>query len=159
MPAKKNHPLKALVIINEDTPLDDVKLARCCQPVLGDEIFGFVTVTEGIKIHRTSCTNALDMHLRYSYRIVKARWAEKTEISAYVTTITITGDDQLGMLNQISDTLTHDLKANIRSINLSSSNGKFEGNISINVDGKSHLDLIIARLSKLKGIKKVIREK
>ncbi|NVO18286.1 MAG: bifunctional (p)ppGpp synthetase/guanosine-3',5'-bis(diphosphate) 3'-pyrophosphohydrolase [Bacteroidetes bacterium] len=159
VPAKKEHPVKALVIINEDTPLDDVKLARCCQPVLGDEIFGFVTVAEGIKIHRTSCTNALDMHLRYSYRIVKARWAEKTEISAYVTTITITGDDQLGMLNQISDTLTHELKANIRSINLSSANGKFEGNISINVDGKSHLDLIIARLSKLKGIKKVIREK
>jgi GTP diphosphokinase / guanosine-3',5'-bis(diphosphate) 3'-diphosphatase len=150
---------KTLVIINENTPLDDVKLARCCQPVFGDEIFGFVTVAEGIKIHRTSCTNAVEMYSRYSYRIVTARWAENTEISAYIATILITGEDQLGILNRISDTITHELNANIRSINLSSSGGKFEGTISINVDGKSHLELIIARLSKLKGIKRVVREK
>jgi len=150
---------RTLVIINESTPLDDVKLARCCQPVFGDDIFGFVTVAEGIKIHRSSCTNASEMHSRYPYRVVTARWAEKSEISAYIATIIITGDDQLGMLTKISDTITHDLNANIRSVNLSSANGKFEGTISINVSGKSHLDLIIARLSKLKGVKRVMREK
>jgi GTP diphosphokinase / guanosine-3',5'-bis(diphosphate) 3'-diphosphatase len=155
----KQYSSKTLVVINESTPLDDVKLARCCQPVFGDEIFGFVTVAEGIKIHRTSCTNALEMHTRYAYRIVTARWAEKSEISAYIATLVITGDDQQGILNRISDTITHDLNANIRSINLASANGKFEGTISVNVDGKSHLDLIIARLSKLKGIKRVMREK
>ena len=156
--ARKDSP-KTMVIINDITPLDDVKLARCCQPVFGDEIFGFVTVAEGIKIHRLNCANALEMYSRYSYRIVSARWAAKSEISAYIATIIITGDDQLGILNKITDTITHELNANIRSINLSSSNGKFEGTVSINVDGKSHLELIIARLSKLKGIKRVVREK
>ncbi len=150
---------KAIVIINEDTPIDDVKLGRCCQPVYGDEIFGFVTVAEGIKIHRTTCTNAPQMLSKYIYRVVTARWAEKEEASAYLATIKITGDDQLGMLNQISDLISRDLNANIRSVNLSSNSGKFEGSLTINVNGKSHLELIIARLSKLKGIKRVMREK
>ena len=155
----KKHLQKSVVIINENTPIEDVKLARCCQPVYGDEIFGFVTVAEGIKIHRSSCTNAPQMLSKYAYRVVTARWAEKEEVSAYLATIKITGDDQVGMLNQISDTITRGLNANIRSVNLSSRNGKFEGSITINVDGKSHLELIIARLSKLKGVKRVLREK
>ena len=158
-PATRKHSQKSVVIINENTPIEDVKLARCCQPVYGDEIFGFVTVAEGIKIHRVSCTNATQMLSKYAYRVVTARWAEKEEVSAYLATIKITGDDQVGMLNQISDTITRGLNANIRSINLSSRNGKFEGSLTINVDGKSHLELIIARLSKLKGVKRVLREK
>jgi GTP diphosphokinase / guanosine-3',5'-bis(diphosphate) 3'-diphosphatase len=149
--------VKAMVVINDNTPLDDVKLAKCCQPVYGDKIFGFITVAEGIKIHRIDCTNAHQMHLRYAYRTVTARWAEKDEISAYIASIKIVGDDQVGMLNLISETITRELNANIRSINLSSSHGKFEGTISVNVLGRSHLDLIIARLSKLKGVKRVQR--
>lgn len=154
---RKKSSSKSLVIINENTPLDDVKLARCCQPVYGDEIFGFITVAEGIKIHRKQCTNAIQMFARYSYRIVSARWAETTEVSAYVATLKITGDDRVGMLNSISDVITRDLKANIRSVNLASSHGRFEGSLSVNVAGKSHLDLIMAKLSKIKGVKRVVR--
>ncbi|MBK7171837.1 MAG: bifunctional (p)ppGpp synthetase/guanosine-3',5'-bis(diphosphate) 3'-pyrophosphohydrolase [Bacteroidales bacterium] len=149
---------KTLVIINENTPLADVKLSKCCMPVLGDEIFGFVTVAEGIKIHRTSCTNAPQMLSRYPYRVVSARWAQNAEVTSYIATLKITGEDRMGMLNSISDIITKDLNANIRSIHLNSNQGKFEGTISINVDSKSHLDLITARLSKLKGVKRVIRE-
>lgn len=149
---------KNLVIINENTPLADVKLARCCQPVLGDEIFGFVTVTEGIKIHRSSCTNAAQMFERYPYRVVQARWAETTELTSYVATVRISGADLPGILNDITNVVSGELKANIRSINLNSHNGKFDGSIMINVDGKSHLNLIIGRLVKLKGIRKVSRE-
>lgn len=149
---------KTLVIINENTPLADVKFARCCQPVFGDEIFGFVTVSEGIKIHRAICTNASQMLERYSYRIVAARWADMTELTSYVATIRISGNDQAGILNDITAVVSGDMKANIRSININSKNGKFDGSIMVNVDGKAHLNLIIGRLVKLKGIKKVSRE-
>jgi GTP pyrophosphokinase len=149
---------KPIIIINESTPLSDVKFARCCQPVYGDEIFGFVTVSEGIKIHRKICTNAAEMLERYHYRIVQARWAEMSELTSYVATIRISGNDQPGILNDITNVVSGDLKANIRSINLNSHNGKFDGSIMVNVDGKAHLNLILGRLVKLKGIRKVSRE-
>jgi GTP pyrophosphokinase len=150
---------KPLVIINESTPLADVRFARCCQPVSGDEIFGFVTVSEGIKIHRTNCTNASEMFERYHYRVVEARWAEMSEFTSYVATIRISGNDQPGILSDITNVVSGDLKADIRSINLNSHNGKFDGFIMVNVDGKAHLNLIIGKLARLKGIRKVSREK
>lgn len=148
---------KAIVIINDDTPLSDVKLARCCHPVMGDAIFGFVTVTEGIKIHRLDCTNAHQMHSRYLYRVVKARWAENAEVSNYLATIKITGNDRVGILSSITTVLSDELKANTRSINIESRNGRFEGIITINVSGKSHLEMIIARISKVKDVTRVVR--
>ncbi len=150
---------KPLVIINDTTPLADVKFARCCHPVSGDEIFGFVTVSEGIKIHRLNCTNASEMLDRYHYRIVEARWAEMSELTSYVATIRLSGNDQSGILNDITNIVSGDLKADIRSINLNSRNGKFDGYIMVNVDGKAHLNLIIGKLARLKGIRKVSREK
>ncbi|MEI6059732.1 MAG: HD domain-containing protein [Bacteroidota bacterium] len=149
---------KPLVIINDTTPLADVIFARCCHPVSGDEIFGFVTVSEGIKIHRTNCTNAAEMSERYHYRVLQARWAEMSEQTSYVATIRISGNDQAGILSDITNVVSGDLKANIRSINLNSYNGKFDGSIMVNVDGKAHLNLIIGKLVKLKGIRKVSRE-
>ena len=154
----KSDKQKPLIIINDTTPLADVKFARCCQPVYGDEIFGFVTVSEGIKIHRTSCTNASEMLERYHYRVVQARWAEMSELTSYVATIRISGNDQPGILNDITNAVSGDLKANIRSINLKSHNGKFDGSIMVNVDGKAHLNLILGTLVRLKGIRKVSRE-
>lgn len=150
---------KPLVIINDTTPLADVKFARCCQPVFGDEIFGFVTVSEGIKIHRTNCTNASEMLDRYHYRVVEARWAEMSELTSYVATIRLSGNDQAGILNDITNIVSGELRADIRSINLNSRNGKFDGYIMVNVDGKAHLNLIIGKLARLKGIRKVSREK
>ncbi len=149
---------KPLIIVNDSTPLADVKFARCCQPVYGDDIFGFVTVSEGIKIHRTNCTNAAEMLERYHYRVVQARWAEISELTSYVATIRISGNDQPGILNDITNVVSGDLKANIRSINLNSHNGKFDGSIMVNVDGKAHLNLILGTLVRLKGIRKVSRE-
>jgi guanosine-3',5'-bis(diphosphate) 3'-pyrophosphohydrolase len=149
---------KPLIIVNDTTPLADVKFARCCQPVYGDDIFGFVTVSEGIKIHRTSCTNATEMLDRYHYRVVKARWAEIAELTSYVATIRISGNDQPGILNDITNVVSGDLRANIRSININSHNGKFDGSIMVNVDGKAHLNLILGTLVRLKGIRKVSRE-
>lgn len=151
----KQHPL---IIVNNSTPLADVKFARCCQPVAGDDIFGFVTVSEGIKIHRTNCTNAAQMLERYHYRVVETRWAELSELTSYVATIRISGNDQAGILNDITNVVSGDLKADIRSINLNSRNGKFDGYLMVNVAGKAHLNLIIGKLARLKGIRKVSRE-
>jgi GTP pyrophosphokinase len=149
---------KPLVIINDTTPLADVKFARCCQPVFGDEIFGFVTVSEGIKIHRKICTNAAEMFERYHYRIVDARWADISELTSYVATIRVSGNDQPGILNDITNVVSGDLNADIRSINLNSHNGKFDGYIMVNVNGQAHLNLIIGKLARLKGIRKVNRD-
>ena len=149
---------KPLIIINDTTPLADVKFARCCQPVYGDEIFGFVTVSEGIKIHRSNCTNASEMLERYHYRVVQARWAEVSELTSYVATIRLSGTDQAGILNDITNIVSGDLKADIRSINLNSHNGKFDGSIMVNVNGQAHLNLILGKLVRLKGIRKVSRE-
>ena len=113
---------------------------------------------EGIKIHRTNCTNAAEMSERYHYRVLQARWAEMSEQTSYVATIRISGNDQAGILSDITNVVSGDLKANIRSINLNSYNGKFDGSIMVNVDGKAHLNLIIGKLVKLKGIRKVSRE-
>jgi len=149
---------KPLIIINDTTPLADVKFARCCQPVYGDEIFGFVTVSEGIKIHRSNCSNASEMLERYHYRVVQARWAEVSELTSYVATIRLSGTDQAGILNDITNIVSGDLKADIRSINLNSHNGKFDGSIMVNVNGQAHLNLILGKLVRLKGIRKVSRE-
>lgn len=157
-PVSRSGKQKPLIIINDTTPLTDVKFARCCQPVSGDTIFGFVTVSEGVKIHRTSCTNAAQMYERYPYRVIEARWAETSELTSYIATIRLSGSDQPGILNDITNVVSGELKANIRSINLNSRNGKFDGTIMVNVDGQAHLNLIIGKLVKLKGIKKVNRE-
>jgi GTP pyrophosphokinase len=95
---------------------------------------------------------------RYHYRVVQARWAEISELTSYVATIRISGNDQPGILNDITNVVSGDLKANIRSINLNSHNGKFDGSIMVNVDGKAHLNLILGTLVRLKGIRKVSRE-
>lgn len=148
---------QALVIINNETPMSDVKLARCCHPVLGDEIFGFVTVSEGIKIHRKDCTNAHEMHTRYLYRVLEARWTDNAGLSNFLATIKVTGNDRVGILSSITSVLSDELNANTRSINIESKNGKFEGIITINVSGKNHLEMIIARLLKVKDVSRVSR--
>lgn len=148
---------RALVVINDETPMSDVKLARCCHPVIGDEIFGFVTVAEGIKIHRKDCTNAHEMHSRYQYRIVSARWADNAELTSFVASIKMTGNDRAGILSEITSVLADELNADTRSINIESKNGRFEGVITVSVSGKNHLEMIIARLAKIRDINRVSR--
>jgi GTP diphosphokinase / guanosine-3',5'-bis(diphosphate) 3'-diphosphatase len=149
---------QSLVIINENTAINDYKLAKCCHPVYGDQIFGFVTVAEGIKLHRSDCSNAHQMHLRYAYRVVQARWGQHDEVSEYLATLLISGIDEFGLLNLITETISIEVKADIRNINMDARNGRFECTAVINVSGKKQLDMLIARLSKLKGVSKVIRK-
>jgi GTP pyrophosphokinase len=134
----------------------DYKLSKCCNPVFGDSIFGFVTISEGIKIHRTSCPNVHNMMARYPYRVIAARWAKSKSSPSFVATIKMTGIEDLGMVNKIADVIA-DQKAVIRSFNYNMADGLFEGILNIMVINSDILQGIIRQIQGIKGILKVTR--
>ena len=148
---------KPLIIINEDTPLADVKFARCCQPVFGDEIFGFVTINSGIKIHRKDCPNAPQMIERFGYRIVSARWSGEGNGSEYPITLRVIGHDDIGIVTNITSVITKENGMNMRSISVDSHDGLFEGNITVMVKEVHQLEQLIKKIRAIKGVKQVYR--
>jgi guanosine-3',5'-bis(diphosphate) 3'-pyrophosphohydrolase len=145
-----------MLLIGEDLQKIDYKLANCCNPIPGDDVFGFVTVSDGIKIHRTNCPNAAKLMANYGYRIVKARWTNQQEL-AFLTGLRITGIDDVGLINQLTTVISHDFKVNMRSITVDSDNGIFEGSIMVYVNDTEHLDNLIKRLKTVKGVTGVNR--
>jgi GTP pyrophosphokinase len=135
----------------------DYKLAKCCNPIFGDSVFGFVTVSEGIKIHRTNCPNARQLVDRYNYRIIKAQWTKAAAMRSFQAVIKVIGIDEVGMLSKISDIISKDLKVSMRSITMDSNDGMFEGKIKISIHSTKHLDMLMAKLKKEKSILKVNR--
>jgi GTP diphosphokinase / guanosine-3',5'-bis(diphosphate) 3'-diphosphatase len=145
------------LIIDEKIANIDYKLAKCCQPIMGDQVFGFVTIGEGIKIHRTNCPNAVQLIGKYGYRVVKAKWTRKGPESVFPVTIRVSGDDHAGILKSISEAVAKDMKVSVRSITMDSVDGLINGKISLMVRDLEHLDSLITKLSSLKGIYKVSR--
>jgi GTP pyrophosphokinase len=145
------------LVIDEKLVNIDYKLAKCCNPIFGDDIFGFVTVNEGIKIHRTTCPNATQLKNRWPYRIVKARWKGSSKAGAFQTTIRITGADEIGVLNRISEVISKDLKVNMRNLNVSSNDGIFEAQIQLYVEDTKHLEMLIYKLTQVEGVSKAVR--
>lgn len=145
------------LIIDEKIENVDYKLAKCCNPIFGDSIFGFVTVSEGIKIHRTNCPNARQLVERYNYRIINARWNKAATSRSFQTTIKVTGIDEVGMLNKITDIISKELKVKMRHITMDSNDGLFEGTLKLFVESTEHLDVLFRKLKKEKGILKVSR--
>jgi GTP pyrophosphokinase len=133
------------------------RLAKCCNPIYGDEIFGFVTVSEGISVHRINCPNAAQLISKYGYRVVKAQWAESGQQIYLPASIRITGIDEIGILSRISEVISNDLKVNMRSVSVESNEGMFEGSITLFVKDTGHLDVLIRKLLKIKGILSVSR--
>jgi GTP diphosphokinase / guanosine-3',5'-bis(diphosphate) 3'-diphosphatase len=150
-------PGEEFLIIDENVVNVDFKLAKCCAPIFGDNIFGFVTINEGIKVHRTNCPNATQLIGKYGYRVVKTRWSHKSPDSIFPVIINIKGEDQPGILNNISEAISKDLKISVRSITLDADNGFFSGKISLLIRDIEHLNSLIARLSAIKGIYSVSR--
>ncbi len=134
----------------------DYKLARCCNPVFGDAIFGFVTISEGIKIHRTGCPNASNLMSRYPYRLIAARWSKSRNVPSFIASIKITGIEDSGMVNKIADVIS-DSRTAIRSFNYNNDDGLFEGTLNIMVPNYNALQFIIRRIQAIKGILKVTR--
>ncbi|EHQ29863.1 RelA/SpoT family protein [Mucilaginibacter paludis] len=145
-----------ILLIGEDMQRIDYKLSNCCNPIPGDDVFGFITVSEGIKIHRTNCPNATKLMSNYGYRIVKARWTNQQEL-AFLTGLRITGIDDVGLINKLTTVISNDFKVNIRSITVDSDNGIFEGSIMVYVNDTNHLDNLIKKLNAVKGITSVTR--
>ena len=151
--AKKNDDV---LIIDKSLKGIDFSLARCCHPIYGDKVFGFVTVNGGIKIHRADCPNAAEMQRRFGYRIVRAQWSGKGS-SHYDITLRVIGNDDIGIVSNITNIISKDEKIVMRSINIDSHDGLFSGNLVVQLDDKSKLNLLIKELRTVKGVKQVIR--
>ncbi len=144
------------LLIGEDLQKIDYKLSTCCNPIPGDDVFGFVTVGEGIKIHRTSCPNATKLMSNFGYRIVKARWNSQKQL-AFLTGLNITGIDDVGLINKITTIISNDFKVNMRSITVDSHEGIFDGSIMVYVNDTHHLNNLIAKLKQVNGVTDVRR--
>lgn len=136
----------------------DFTLSSCCSPVFGDEIFGFISISKGIRIHRKSCPNAENMVQRYPYRIVPACWTNQGD-SSYIVDLKVQGEDSPGIVNNITILLSDAQSIQLRGISFSSNAGVFTGKLSLEVPNKGYLDMIIAKIQALKGVQKVVRLK
>ncbi len=145
-----------LVFGKEEEPLD-YKLASCCNPIPGDSVFGFVTVSEGLKVHKKDCPNAIQLQSNYSYRIMPAKWIDSSQ-QDFKSVIKLTGIDNLGLVSEITKEISRSMNVNIRNINFESSGGLFTGRITLFVKNNSILSTLIERLKKISGIHKVTRE-
>jgi guanosine-3',5'-bis(diphosphate) 3'-pyrophosphohydrolase len=145
-----------VLLFGEDLQKIDYKLSNCCNPIPGDDVFGFVTVSDGIKIHRTNCPNAAKLMANYGYRIVKAKWTKQLEL-AFLTGMRIRGIDEVGLINKLTTVISNDFKVNIRSITVDSDNGIFEGSIMIYVNDTEHLNNLTKKILQIKGITSVER--
>ena len=144
------------LLIGEDLQKIDYKLSNCCNPIPGDDVFGFVTVGDGIKIHRTNCPNATKLMSNFGYRIVKAKWNSQKQL-AFLTGLKIIGIDQVGLINNLTGVISTDFKVNMRSITVDSHDGIFEGTIMVYVNDTVHLDNLINKIKQVKGITDVRR--
>ncbi|TRX49224.1 bifunctional (p)ppGpp synthetase/guanosine-3',5'-bis(diphosphate) 3'-pyrophosphohydrolase [Fulvivirga sp. M361] len=145
-----------VLLIGEDMDVIDYKLAKCCNPIPGDNVFGFVTVTEGIKVHRVSCPNAPELLSNHGHRVVKAKWASQHQ-SSFLVGLKIIGTDRVGLINDVTSIISEELKVNMRSMSIDTDSGIFEGEIMLYVHDTIHLDLLITRLEKVDGVVKVSR--
>ncbi len=145
-----------VLVIDQNLKGIDFQLARCCRPIYGDEVFGFVSATGGIKIHRTDCPNAQAMRERAPYRFVKARWASK-QGNQYSITLHIVGQDDMGIVNNITSVISKEEKMLMRSINIDSNDGLFSGHLTVMLEDTDRLNGLIRKLKTIKGVKNVTR--
>ena len=145
-----------VLVIDRDLKGLDYQLARCCHPIFGDPIFGFVGVNGGIKIHRTDCPNAPELRRRFGYRIVKAKWSGKGS-SQYSITLRVVGNDDIGIVNNITSIISKEEKIVMRSINIDSHDGLFGGILTVQLEDTSKLEALIKKLRTVKGVKNIER--
>ena len=147
---------KDVLLIDKNVNNVEYKFARCCNPVFGDEIIGFVSIGEGIKIHRKQCKNALDLQRRYPYRIVDAQWTNEGAAS-YQTVLSILGREDAGMVSKLSEIIAKDPKVSLRGLSINSKEGMFDGQITVLVNNTEHLSQLISQLKRIRGVLRVSR--
>jgi guanosine-3',5'-bis(diphosphate) 3'-pyrophosphohydrolase len=144
------------LLVGEDMDVVDYKLAKCCTPIPGDDVFGFVTVNEGIKIHRTNCPNAPELLSHHGNRVVKAKWTSQHEV-AFLTGLKIRGTDRVGLINDVSKIISEELKVNMSSMSIHTDSGIFDGEIMLYVNDTRHLEQLVTKLEQVEGVVKVSR--
>ncbi|MDJ0646774.1 MAG: bifunctional (p)ppGpp synthetase/guanosine-3',5'-bis(diphosphate) 3'-pyrophosphohydrolase [Flavobacteriaceae bacterium] len=145
-----------LLVFGKEEDKLDYKLANCCHPIPGDKVFGFVTVNEGIKVHKQNCPNAISMQSQYAYRVMPAKWIDSSQ-QEYKVTLKITGLDNMGLVNEVTRVISNSMHVNIHSINIAGDAGVFEGKIAISIKNNTQLKKLVNRLKSIEGIDKVKR--
>jgi GTP pyrophosphokinase len=148
-------PKDTLIIGNNEKDVP-YKLAPCCNPIPGDDVFGFVSINEGIKIHRTNCPNAVQMRSNYAYRVIKAQWQSQKD-KEFVADVFFKGIDDIGLVHNITQTISADLNVNMKSISFESQDGVFDGRVSVYVYDTDHLNALMSKLRKVEGVLTVTR--
>jgi guanosine-3',5'-bis(diphosphate) 3'-pyrophosphohydrolase len=145
-----------MLVIGENLQKIDYKLSPCCTPIPGDDVFGFITINEGIKIHRVNCPNAIQLLSNYAYRVVKAKWTSQ-ELISFLSGIKITGIDEVGLVNNITKIISNELNVNMRSISFDTNDGTFDGTVMVFVHDTNHLTELMKKLKKVNGVLTVTR--
>jgi len=157
MTEEVQHSREDVLLIDQQLKGIDFKLAKCCNPIYGDDVFGFVSAAGGFKIHRTDCPNAPSMLDRFGYRVVKAKWAGKAEGSNYPTTLQVVGIDDIGIVTNITSMISKEPGVSLRSISIDSNDGLFHGQLTVNVSDTRQLNGLIKKIRTVKGVKQVNR--
>ncbi|GAL61180.1 ACT domain-containing protein [Algibacter lectus] len=144
------------VVFNKEEEKLDYKLATCCHPIPGDDVFGFLTVSDGLKVHKMNCPNALSLQSNYAYRIMPAKWIDSSQ-QEFLAHISLTGIDHIGLVNDITTIISENMSVNMKSISFQSDDGLFSGKIDVVVKNKTLLKKLLDRLKKINGIDKVTR--
>ena len=148
-----------VLVIERNLKGVDYKLAKCCTPIFGDDIFGFITISGGISIHRKDCCNAKQLQERYPYRIIEARWSEMDNSTAlFPVTLRIVGHDDIGIVNNITSIISQEKGVMMRGINIESHDTLFSGTLSLLINDKIKLNKLITKIEGIKGVKQVKRE-
>jgi len=145
------------LVFGDDEEVFDYSIAKCCNPIPGDDVFGFLTVSDGIKVHKKDCPNAIQLQSNYAYRIQKAKWIDSTQ-EDFNAKLKLSGIDDLGLVSKVTDLISKSLHVNMKEISFSSKHGVFNGDITVNIKNKKILNQLIERLKKIEGIDKVSRE-
>ncbi len=153
---KSNIKSEKIIVFNDDEEILDYKIAVCCNPIAGDLIFGFVTIDDGIKVHRSDCPNSIQLRSRYAYRIIKAQWISNDDVD-FIASINIKGIDSVGLVNKVTQIISNQMHVNIKSIDINSDDGIFEGIITLKVHNVSFLNELTIKLKKIKAISSITR--
>ena len=145
-----------IIVFNDDDEILDYKISPCCNPIPGDYIFGFLSIVDGLKVHREDCPNAIELRANYAYRILKARWALKESID-FTANLKINGIDSVGLVNKVTQIISKQLNVDIKSININTHAGVFEGEITLKVHNETFLSEITKKLEKIEGIVNISR--
>lgn len=150
-PVKNN-----LIVFNEDDEILDYKISKCCNAIPGDNIFGFLSIVDGLKVHREDCPNAIELRANYAYRVLKAKWTTKENLD-FTANLKLSGIDSVGLVNKVTQIISKQLHVDIKAINIYTHDGVFEGEITLKVHNETFLGEITKKLEKIEGIVKISR--